>query len=185
MQTRRWLCTVVFALTFPVSTAAQVPRASEVVEPRAYVSLDKVPRGRVFEIAVVAKIRAGYHINAHEVSVSYLIPTEVSATLPPGFRLLSTSYPPGVLRQFKFAPEKLSVYEVTATLRLRLQAPADAPLGASQLPLILSYQACSYELCLPPVKLPLTAELEVAPADAQAHAVHSSLFAPQPKREPR
>src|SRR5229473_1230323 len=47
-------------------------RAASVLQPQAYVSLQPVPRGRAFEIAVVSKITPGFHVNAHEPSEEYL-----------------------------------------------------------------------------------------------------------------
>ncbi len=158
-----------------------LPRASEVVEARAYVSLAPVPRGRAFDLAVVAQIRSGFHINAHKPTETYLIPTTLEAELPPGFRRLETIYPRGVLRKFEFSPTKLSVYEGSATLRMKLQAPPEAPLGAHQLALTLSYQACNDEACLPPAKLPVIADLEIAPAGAPARLVYSSIFRTPPR----
>src|SRR5579863_6831590 len=70
-----------------------IPRAASVVQPQAYVSLQPVPRGRSFDIAVVAMISPGFHVNAHEPSEEYLIPTKVTADLPPGVRLVETTYP--------------------------------------------------------------------------------------------
>lgn len=163
----------------------QLPRAAGVVEPRAYVSLEPVPRGRAFEVAVVAKIRPGFHINAHEVSQNYLIPTSLETELPPGFRALDTVYPPGVPRKFEFSPEKLSVYEGSATLRVKLQALPDAPLGAHQLALKLRYQACNNEACLPPVKLLVIAEFEIVPAGTPARPAHSAIFRGQPRPKPQ
>src|SRR6266700_2812585 len=58
------------------------PPAASVLQPQAYVSLQPVPRGRSFEIAVVSKITPGFHVNAHEPSEEYLIPTKVTADLP-------------------------------------------------------------------------------------------------------
>lgn len=156
-------------------------RASEVVEARAYVSLAPVPRGRAFELAVVAQIRPGFHINAHKPAETYLIPTALEAVLPPGFRRLETIYPPGVLRKFEFSPTKLSVYEGNVTLRMKLQASPEAPLGAHELALTLSYQACDNEACLPPVKLAVTADLEIAPAGAPARLAYPSIFQTPPR----
>ncbi len=156
----------------------ELPRANTVVEPRAYVSLEPVPRGRAFEVAVVAKIRRGFHINANKVAQDYLIPTSIEAALPPGFRVLDTAYPPGILRKFKFSAEEMLVYEGRTTLRMKLQALADAPLGPAKLALTLHYQACNEEACLPPVKLPLHVEFTMAPAGASAHPANSSIFQP-------
>src|SRR6267378_4942212 len=58
------------------------PPAVSVLQPQAYVSIQPVPRGHAFEIAVVAKISPGFHINAHEPSEEYLIPTKIMADLP-------------------------------------------------------------------------------------------------------
>ncbi len=166
----------------PSRPAAQLPKAGSVVEPHVYVSLAPVPRGRTFEIAVVANIRSGFHLNAHKVLQDYLIPTSLEAELPPGFCVLATSYPSGVLRKFKFSATKMAVYEGNATVRMKLQVPADAPLGALKLPLALHYQACNEEACLPPVKIPLVADLQIAAAGAASHATFGEIFAPRPAR---
>ncbi len=178
-RARAVLCSLwlgISSLSSIPARASQLPRASEVVEPHAYASLEPVPRGRAFELAVVAKIRPGFHINAHEVSQDYLIPTQLETQLPPGLRDLGTVYPRAALRAFSFSPVKLSVYENSVTLRMRLQAAPDAPLGAQKLNLTLHYQACNQEACLPPVKLPVTAELEIAPAGTAARPAHPEVF---------
>jgi hypothetical protein len=170
------------AATGRAASAAQLPKASSIVEPHAYVSLAPVPRGHRFEVAVVANIRPGFHINAHEVLQDYLIPTSLEAEVPPGFRALATSYPPGVLRKFKFSSVNMSVYEGSATLRMKLQAATDAPLGMLQLPFTLRYQACNEEACLPPVKLSVTADLQIAAADAPSHPTFPEIFKTKPAR---
>src|ERR1700688_742475 len=84
------LLALIVILAFAIITlnaAAQdsaYPPAAKVLQPQAYVSLQPVPRGRAFEIAVVAKISPGFHINAHVPSEDYLIPTKVTADLSPG-----------------------------------------------------------------------------------------------------
>lgn len=160
-----------------------MPRATDVVKARAYVSLAPVPRGRAFEIAVVARIRPGFHVNAHEVSEEYLIPTALEPQLSPGLRASGFAYPPGALRKFKFSPRQLNVYEGTVTLRAKLQAAGDAPLGPQRIPLLLSYQACNDEACLPPTKITIAAEFEVAPAGAPAQPANPSIFAELKKRK--
>ena len=161
----------------PGAAQGQIPSAREVVAPAAYVSLQPVPRGRAFQLAVVLKIRPGFHINAREASMDYLIPTDLQAVAPAGFRAGAVAYPKGALRKFSFSPEKpLNVYEGTAVIRISLNALANAPLGAQHIPLKVRYQACSDEICLPPVTVSLDAELIVAAAGAAAKPVHSELF---------
>ena len=80
------LCTVLLA---------HVPSGRDVVKPEVYVSLDPVGRGSSFQIAVVMKIRQGFHVNAREKSEDYLIATDLKAALPAGFNSSEVSYPKG------------------------------------------------------------------------------------------
>jgi thioredoxin:protein disulfide reductase len=154
-----------------------ISHAATVLQPQAYVSLQPVPRGRLFEIAVVAKISPGFHINAHEPSEEYLIPTKVTADLPPGVLLVETTYPRGVMRAFRFSKTPLRVYESSFTVRMKLRAAGSAPLGAQKIGLTVGYQACNQDSCLPPTKLPVTAQLEIAAEDTPAHPANASIFA--------
>jgi hypothetical protein len=178
--------------------------ARTVVKARAYASLEPVPRGRAFEVAVVAEILPGFHINANKVLEDYLIPTRVQAELPApstefipipqggeglpstplragraspaGLRLLETEYPPGQLEKFEFSDKLLLVYDGTVIVRMKLSAPPDTPLGVLHLPLALRYQACNDTTCLPPVTIPIAVELEIAPAGSKARALHPEVF---------
>ncbi|HYB60017.1 MAG TPA: protein-disulfide reductase DsbD domain-containing protein [Methylomirabilota bacterium] len=164
-------------LSAPCATAQSGnPRPNEIVQTSAYVSLAPVPRGRAFEIAVVAHIRAGYHINAHKPTLDYLIPTEVTPALPQGITISDAVYPEGQMMKFPFSPTELKVYEGEAVFRLHMHAAADATLGPRDIPLQLEYQACNDRSCLPPVKVPVTAHLEIAPAGAVANLAHPEIF---------
>jgi len=159
------------------SAPQQVPSPKDVVAPMIYVSLDPVGRGSQFQIAAVLKIRPGFHINAREKSEDYLIATDLRAGAPAGFQLGDVSYPKGALHSFTFSKKPLNVYEATITLRLPVTALANAPLGAQHIPLKLRYQACSTEICLPPVTLTLDAVFNVAASAGKP--VHSELFPPK------
>ncbi len=171
------LCAALLFAALPARAQSNIPRGKDVVAPSTYVSLEPVPRGRSFELAVVMKIRPGFHVNAREVSADYLIPTDLKAELPQGFRADAATYPKGTLRKFPFSPDKpLNVYEGTAVVRMTLTALGDAPLGPQRIPLKLRYQACSHEVCLPPVTLALEASLEIAPTGAASRAAHPEIF---------
>jgi cytochrome c biogenesis DsbD-like protein len=163
------------AATLP-SAAQQVPSPKDVVAPTIYVSLDPVGRGSQFQIAAVLKIRQGFHINAREKSEDYLIATDLRSEAPAGFQLGEVSYPKGALHTFTFSKKPLNVYEDTITLRLPVTALASAPMGAQHIPLKLRYQACSTEICLPPVTLTLDAALNVAASAADSKPAHLEIF---------
>jgi hypothetical protein len=155
---------------------ASLPAASSVAKPHAYVSLDEVPAGHPFEIAVVVDILAGYHMNSHTPSEDYLIPTALSLAPTPGFRETGSTYPDGQMLKFDFSPEKLSVYSGSVTIRVKLTVDASAAQSEATLPFTLRYQACNMSACLPPAKVPFSVKVKVAAADAKPHALHPEIF---------
>jgi len=172
------LATIVLAQDNPY------PPAASVLQPQAYVSIQPVPRSHAFEIAVVAKISPGFHINAHEPSEDYLIPTKIVADLPPGVALVETTYPRGVMRAFRFSKTPLRVYEGSFTVKMKLHTASAAPLGPKKIGLTIGYQACNQDACLPPTKIPATADLEIAEADTPTHPANPGIFSAAPAVKP-
>ncbi len=157
---------------------AQAISGKDVLTPTAYVSYDPVARGMVFQVAVVLKIKPGFHVNAREVSADYLIPTELRSEVPAGFKLGDVIYPKGTLQTFAFAKNKpLNVYTDAVTVRLPLTVLPDAPLGAQHLPMKLRYQACSTDICLPPVTKDVEATFNVVAAQSAAKPANAGIFA--------
>jgi uncharacterized protein len=157
--------------------SSALPNPAAVVKPQAYVSAEPVTRGKEFQAAVVVEIAKGFHMNSHKPSDAYLIATTITPQLPPGFQLLDTMYPAGQLEKFSFSPNKpLDVYTGKVTLRLRIAAAADAPLGPTTIPVTLRYQACNDTTCLQPVKIPVEVKFEVAAAGAKSRALHPEIF---------
>jgi thioredoxin:protein disulfide reductase len=159
------------------ASAQSMPNPATIVKPETYVSLDKVPRGQTFEAAVVVNIANGFHMNSNKPSEDYLIPTTLTPNPPPGIKVVDTIYPPGQMKNFTFSPKKpLNVYTDSVTLKLKLAAESSAPLGALSIPATLRYQACNDTACLPPVKVPVTLNLDIAAAGTKAHKVHPDIF---------
>jgi thiol:disulfide interchange protein DsbD len=161
-------------------TPAQVPSGRDVVAPSAFASFEPVARGGSFQVAVVLKIRDGFHINARQPSADYLIATDLRTEAPPGFKIGEVAYPQGELRTFSFSKKPLNVYQGNVILRMSVTALPDAPLGAQHIPLKLRYQACSNEVCLPPARLDVNAAVSVASAATAAKPAHSELFQSHP-----
>ena len=156
---------------------AAPPSGASIVKPTAYVSLDRVPRGHDFQIAVVVSIASGFHMNSHKPSDAYLIATTLTPEIPAGIMLVDTVYPAGHLEKFAFSPkEPLDVYTGSVTLRLKLSAKPSAAVGHATLPMVLRFQACNQTTCLPPMKVPVSVQVEVAEAGAAVHPVHSEIF---------
>src|SRR6266446_7463041 len=167
------------SLALCVPLRSQVPSGREVVKPEIYSSLDPAGRGSSFQIAVVMKIRPGFHVNAGEKSEDYLLATDLKAALPAGFNNGEVSYPKGKLEKFTFSKTPLNVYQGNVILRMPVTALENAPLGEQHIPLKLRYQACSSELCLPPVTITLDATLSVAASFSAAKPAHAEIFGKQ------
>lgn len=171
---------LVVLFLFPLAASSQTPSAKNVVAPSAFASYEPVARGMTFQVAVVMKIRPGFHVNAREVTFDYLIPTELRADVPAGFKLDNVIYPKGTLQTFTFSKDKpLNVYTDTVVLRLPLSVLKDAPLGPQHLAMKLRYQACSTEICLPPVTKEVDAILTVVATPNAAKPANSDLFPKQ------
>jgi len=168
-----------FSLALSPALRSQVPSGKDVVKPEVYASLEPAARGSKFQIAVVMKIREGFHVNAREKSEDYLIATDLKAALPAGFTAGDVSYPKGNFEKFSFSKIPLNVYQGNVILRMPLTASGDAPVGEQRIPLKLRYQACSNELCLPPVTLPLDAVVTIAASGSAAKPAHAEIFSKQ------
>lgn len=103
------------------------------------------------EIAVTLKVDAGYHINAHQPSFDYLVPTDLSFG---GLTPSGIDYPPAVRLKTAFAPEGLDVYE--GDVRLVAHFPAGVLSGVMGLEGKVTAQACDAKTCLPPASLPVS-----------------------------
>ena len=167
-------------LFFSFPAGSQTPSGKDVVAPEAYASHDPVARGMSFQVAVVLKIRNGFHVNAREVTEDYLIPTDLRAEVPAGFKLGTVAYPKGTLQTFTFSKnKKLNVYSGNVTILLPLAVLPTAPLGTQHIPMKLRYQACSTEICLPPVTKEIDATLNIVATASAAKPAHSELFSPK------
>jgi DsbC/DsbD-like thiol-disulfide interchange protein len=164
------------ALLAPMA-GAQTPSGKDVVAPEAYASQDPVARGTAFQVAVVMKIRNGFHVNARKVTQDYLIPTDLRIEPPAGFKLGTIAYPDGTLKTFSFSKDKqLNVYTDSVVIRVPLTVLAGAPLGAQHFPMKLHYQACSNEICLPPVTKDVDVTLNIVAAASAAKSANGQYF---------
>jgi len=167
---------LMLALVASPRLPAQMPSGKDVVAPTAYVSLDPAGRGSTAQVAVVMKIRPGFHVNAREKSAEYLIATDLKSNLPAGFSAGDVIYPKGKLEKFAFSKTPLNVYQDTVVLKMPLSVLASAPTGEQHIPLKLRYQACNQEVCLPPTTLDVDAVVNVVASASASKPAHPEVF---------
>jgi len=171
------VCLLATALILAPALSSQTPSGRDVVAPEAFASHDPVARGMSFQVAVVMKIRPGFHVNARQVTEDYLIPTDLRTELPAGFKLGAVAYPKGTLQTFTFSKNKqLNVYTGNVTILLPLTVLSSAPLGPQHIPMKLRYQACSTEICLPPVTKDVDAAVNIVANSSAAKPANAEIF---------
>lgn len=109
-----------------------------------------VSAGQTAEIIVNAKVEPGFHINSHQPSADYLIPTILSFEPLPKASFGEIIYPEPKLATFSFSEEALSVYENGIVLKSKLTLSDQFPSGAALVRGKFSYQACNDQNCFAP-----------------------------------
>jgi len=107
------------------------------------VRVEFINRSAADDFEIRLTIADGWHVNAHLPLDDYLIPT--SLTLD-GSANIDTAYPSGTIKSLSFNEAPLALYEGAFSLRSKKsEGPILNPSKA-----MLTFQACSDEVCLPP-----------------------------------
>ena len=132
-------------LAGPLEYAARGRVRSELREPSIG------PRGDRVSVVVEARMRPGWHINAHRITDPDLVPTVIGLGQTPHWRVDGVDYPSPVTRRLGFSRSPLTLYEGRARFTVRLERiDATATETPPILPLRLRVQACSDKVCLAP-----------------------------------
>jgi hypothetical protein len=141
------------AISRPVSSADVV---------KASVADIEIVAGKAAEAQVQISISPGYHVNANPATFPYLIATAVEAGAGNGISAGKPIYPAAAMKTFSFEKERpLAVYEGVASIKLPVQAAADAAKGQRTVPLKVRVQACDDAACYAPATLELPWRLTV------------------------
>ncbi len=97
-------------------------------------------------VRVTVEIAEGYHLNASEVGLDWLIATRLELVGGKGLTL-KVDYPAGVRKRYALAEDELAVYEGTVVLEARL-IHKEGVGGVGDPRLVLRYQACTQTACL-------------------------------------
>lgn len=164
------------ALICVAAGVAEDQRPSAVVEARMLLAADAVRVASTTQAAVVAQIAPGYHVNDHEPTLDYLIPTELKIEPSKQVSVAKVVYPKGQLKKFAFSDIQLSVYEGTLEVGALLKIARTTQPGTYTLKGKLAYQACNDHACLPPRSVPLTLPVKVVSRGASVKRINGDVF---------
>ncbi|MEE8348819.1 MAG: protein-disulfide reductase DsbD domain-containing protein, partial [Acidobacteriota bacterium] len=151
MKIRTLFLVGLICLTVMGMVQAQFVSADELVEIETNLSVDFVHPGSSFQAAVIANLQPTWHVNAHQPTLEYLIPTELTLESVDGLTLGETRYPESIRLKFEFAKEELDVYEGRVIMRFPVSVSPDAS-GERVIQGSFRYQACNNEICLAPTR---------------------------------
>ena len=179
MSLRITVAAVALALTAAATGLGQpVPASNTIVAPRFAADVDRLVAGAPFRLAVVADVKAGWHVNSHTPKEDFLIPTEIRIKPAAGLVFAPVRYPKHKETKFSFSDQPLAVYEGRTVFLVSGTADAKAAPGSRTLTAVISYQPCNDNQCLPPAEVTAVLTLEIAKAGTEAKPANGDLFAP-------
>ncbi|MEM8929604.1 MAG: thioredoxin family protein [Acidobacteriota bacterium] len=125
--------------------------------------------GETVRLAARVAVENHWHINSHQPTQDYLIPTVLNLELPPGSSEPVFDYPPDEPFAFPFETDPVMVYDGAVTIYAEFQLPADLAAGSVPVNAQLAYQACDDKQCLPPTEAFAETTLAVGSAGEPAN----------------
>lgn len=147
-----FFCAVLFCL----HSAAALPSPAQAVT--ASLESTALARGTTVKGTVMISLPEGLHVNSNKPSSEYAIATSVKIS-GDGLAFGVIRYPEGKMKKFQFSREELSVYEGDVPIRFSVRVPRNYRRKTATIRALVTYQACTDEVCYPPkdVELVLSA----------------------------
>jgi thiol:disulfide interchange protein DsbD len=166
------------ALAGAARAADAPPRPEEIVALKVE-SASFAPTQQELEVVLAADIADGWHVNSHDPKSTSLLPTTLSVTAPPGFKIGDIEYPPGEEHAFAFADgETLDVYSQRVRFRIPVTVKTSFTQTGVSFEAKLHYQACDDSRCLRPANVSRTFLVKRPAAAASLRPVTSGNVAP-------
>jgi len=159
------LLLMIFASATPTPAQQQLSGSGmgstlDKVKVRSVARQDTLRAGAEAEFAFVMDIKDGWHLNAHNPTLDYLIGVELNLEASDIAMVSDIQYPQALKREFTFADDELKVYEGESKILVKLKSSNKIESGNYSVDGKLTIQACSDKVCLPPstvdVSLPIT-----------------------------
>ncbi|MBK9154732.1 MAG: protein-disulfide reductase DsbD N-terminal domain-containing protein [Chloracidobacterium sp.] len=123
------------------SAAAQTVTAS--------LATGSASKGSSVKGSVLISLPEGLHVNSNTPISEYAIPTKVTLS-GEGLKIGRIEYPKGTIKKFQFSSEELSVYEGEVVIPFTVKLAKDFRGKTFTLRAVVTYQACTDEVCYPP-----------------------------------
>jgi len=157
-------------------TTTQETSSTDKVTVKSRLSKNVVPAGSSVQAAVLLQIEEGWHINAHQPTLEYLVGTSVSVSEQSGIYAKKIRYPKSKTLEFEFAGDAMDVYEKTAPVILEIVVSDTLSPGRYTLKGKARVQACNNMACLGPANMQVSIPVEVVAKGSDAININNDLF---------
>ena len=114
-------------------------------------SLNSVKRGANGKGTIVLEIPEELHINSNQPTCDFMIPTSVQLNSKDSANF-KINYPKGKDKKFDFSEDEINVYQGKTTINFGFKVPKNLKSKTIIIRAIISYQACTNEVCYQPQK---------------------------------
>ncbi|RMG71140.1 MAG: thiol:disulfide interchange protein, partial [Nitrospirae bacterium] len=173
MRDRLTVLFVFVLLLFPSLCFGITPE--EVVDIKPLYATDRVNTGSTFQIAIEMQIKKGWHINSNKPSNEFAIPTAVKLDPPQGISITDITFPEHQIMTLK-SVGKVEIFSGKDYIIINGRADETLKPGTYKIPATFTYQACSDEVCLPPVDKTITFRLDIVPEGTPIKRLNSDVF---------
>jgi len=146
-------------------------------------SVEEYKPGESYSLAVEVNIQQPFHINAHELSEDFLIPTTLEIEVPEGVGVGKMMFPKALLKKFEFSENPLAVYEETIHIYTTLSISSEYHGSELLLEGTLGYQTCDHHTCMAPDEINFSQKYGMAGPDQELNYINQEIFSVQPQPE--
>ncbi len=124
---------------------------SQIINVSGSIEKGSVKRGVMAKGSIILSIPNELHINSNKPTSDYMIPTVLKLS---SNQVKSTkiNYPKGKNLKFDFSDEPINVYEGQTIIKFSFNVPKILKSKRIKIRALVSYQACTNEVCYPPQK---------------------------------
>jgi len=160
------LCIAILLLLglFISPSIGQSSKNVDIVKVQAYASHKRIHPGDAFQVAIAVKIKPGFHINSHQPTNEFLIPTVAKLDKKKDIAFSPMSYPLAEGKSFSFSTHKVPVYADSISIFSQGRLSKDISPGDVRVSGMLAYQACDDQSCFIPRSVKFEIPLKVVKA---------------------
>lgn len=166
----------ILSLALAASAPAQLTSSAEHVKTQTLLSVDNVHAGGTFQIAVIADLDEGWHVNAHKPTLDYLIPTALTLEPVAGLTFGEIKYPESINLKFDFAEEALDVYEKRIVMNFSVTVAREEMPAPKMVKGTLEFQACNDQMCLAPAEVDINIPFNIAGLEQPSQLINTEIF---------